>query len=362
MVGTGLGARRGILIKNGEALERGKKIDVVVFDKTGTLTEGKPKVVDILTCKATMSADELLALAASVERFSEHPLAQAIVLAARDKNLPFQEVHDFVNLAGKGVQARIGDATVMVGSIRLLLEYGVPLTHNCDTVDKHEADGKTIIAVAYDHRPVGVIAVADSLKEGARAAIECLRSERIATVMITGDNRRTAEAIAKEIGIDRVFAEVLPQDKAEHVRELQKTGRRVAFVGDGINDAPALVQADLGIAIGTGTDIAIESADIVLMSGDLGGVVNAIALSKATIRNISQNLFWAFVYNVALIPVAAGVLYPLSGTLLSPMLAAGAMALSSVFVLTNALRLRRFRAPIDDRPKAGPLSEQVLVI
>src|SRR6266478_8965119 len=240
MVGTGLGARRGILIKNGEALERGKKIDVVVFDKTGTLTEGKPKVVDILVCTAQISADDVLALAASVERFSEHPLAQAIVLAARDKNLPFKEVHDFVNLAGKGVQAKSGDATVMVGSIRLLLEYGVPLTHNCDRIDKHEADGKTIIAVAYDHEPVGVIAVSDSLKEGARAAIECLRAERIATVMITGDNKTTAEAIAKEIGIDRVLAEVLPQDKAEQVRELQKRGQRVAFVGDGINDAPAL--------------------------------------------------------------------------------------------------------------------------
>jgi Cu+-exporting ATPase len=334
MVGTGLGAARGILIKNGEALERGKKIDVVVFDKTGTLTEGKPKVVDILTCKVTMSADELLALAASVERFSEHPLAQAIVLAARDKNLPFKEVHDFVNLAGKGVRARSDDATVMVGSIRLLLEYGVPLTHNCDRIDKHEADGKTVIAVAYDHEPVGVIAVSDSLKEGARAAIERLRAERIETVMITGDNRRTAEAIAKEIGIDRVFAEVLPQDKAEQVRELQKTGRRVAFVGDGINDAPALVQADLGIAIGTGTDIAIEAGNIVLVKGHPLKVIEALRLSRLTFKTIKQNMFWAFFYNVAAIPLAAL-------GLLNPMIAAAAMAGSSLTVVGNSLRIKR---------------------
>jgi Cu+-exporting ATPase len=336
MVGTGLGAARGILIKNGEALERGKKIDVVVFDKTGTLTEGKPKVVDILTCKATMSADELLALAASVERFSEHPLAQATVLAARDKNLPFKEVHDFVNLAGKGVRARSGDATVMVGSIRLLLEHGVPLTHNCDRIDKHVADGKTIIAVAYDHEPVGVIAVSDSLKEGARAAIERLRAERIETVMITGDNRRTAEAIAKEIGIDRVFAEVLPQDKAEQVRELQKTGRRVAFVGDGINDAPALVQADLGIAIGTGTDIAIEAGNIVLVKGHPLKVIEALRLSRLTFKTIKQNMFWAFFYNVAAIPLAAL-------GLLNPMIAAAAMAGSSLTVVGNSLRIKRQR-------------------
>jgi P-type Cu+ transporter len=334
MVGTGLGAQRGILIKNGEALERGKKIDVVVFDKTGTLTEGKPKVVDILTCKATMSADELLALAASVERFSEHPLAQAVVLAAREKNLPSKEVHDFVNLAGKGVRARIGDATVMVGSIRLLLEYGVPLTHNCDTIDKHEADGRTIIAVAYDHEPVGVIAVSDSLKEGARAAIERLRAERIETVMITGDNRRTAESIAKEIGIDRVFAEVLPQDKAEQVRKLQEKGRHVAFVGDGINDAPALVQADLGIAIGTGTDIAIEAGNIVLVKGHPLKVIEALMLSRLTFKTIKQNMFWAFFYNVAAIPLAAL-------GLLNPMIAAAAMAGSSLTVVGNSLRIKR---------------------
>jgi len=334
MVGTGLGARRGILIKNGEALERGKKIDVVVFDKTGTLTEGKPKVVDILACQASTSADEVLVLAASIERLSEHPLAQAIVLAAREKNLPFKDVQDFVNVPGKGVRARIGEATVTVGSIRLLLEHGVPLTRQCDKIDKHEADAKTIIAVAYDRELVGVIAVADSLKEGARAAIEHLRAEGIETVMITGDNRRTAEAIAKEIGIDRVFAEVLPQDKAKQVGELQKNGQRVAFVGDGINDAPALVQADLGIAIGTGTDIAIEAGNIVLVKGHPLKVIEALRLSRLTFKTIKQNMFWAFFYNVAAIPLAAL-------GLLNPMIAAAAMAGSSLTVVGNSLRIKR---------------------
>jgi P-type Cu+ transporter len=334
MVGTGLGARRGILIKNGEALEKGKKIDVVVFDKTGTLTEGKPKVVDILACGASTSADEVLVLAASIERLSEHPLAQAIVLAAREKNLPFKDVHDFVNVPGKGVRARIGEATVTVGSIRLLLEHGVPLTRQCDKIDKHEADAKTIIAVAYDRELLGVIAVADSLKEGARAAIERLRAERIETVMITGDNRRTAEAIGKEIGIDRVFAEVLPQDKAKQVGELQKKGQRVAFVGDGINDAPALVQADLGIAVGTGTDIAIEAGNIVLVKGHPLKVIEALKLSRLTFKTIKQNMFWAFFYNVAAIPLAAL-------GLLNPMIAAAAMAGSSLTVVGNSLRIRR---------------------
>ena len=334
MVGTGLGARRGILIKNGEALERGKKIDVVVFDKTGTLTEGKPKVVDILACGASTSADEVLVLAASIERLSEHPLAQAIVLAAREKNLPFKDVHDFVNVPGKGVRATIGDAAVTVGSIRLLLEHGVPLTRHCDKIDKHEADARTIIAVAYDRELLGVIAVADSLKEGARAAIERLRAERIETVMITGDNRSTAEAIAKEIGIDRVFAEVLPQDKARQVGELQKKGQRVAFVGDGINDAPALVQADLGIAVGTGTDIAIEAGNIVLVKGHPLKVIEALKLSRLTFKTIRQNMFWAFFYNVAAIPLAAL-------GLLNPMIAAAAMAGSSLTVVGNSLRIRR---------------------
>jgi len=334
MVGTGLGARRGILIKNGEALERGKRIDVVVFDKTGTLTEGKPKVVDVLVCKAQTSADEVLALAASIERLSEHPLAQAIVRAAREKNLPLKEVREFVNIAGKGVCGRIEDASITIGSLRLLLEHGIPLTCHFESMEKYEADAKTVVAVASDDKIVGLIAVADSLKEDAAPAIGRLRAEGIETVMITGDNRRTAEAIARETGIDRVFAEVLPQDKANQVRELQTGGRRVAFVGDGINDAPALVQADLGIAIGTGTDIAIEAGNIVLVKGHPLKVIEALRLSRLTFKTIKQNMFWAFFYNVAAIPLAAL-------GLLSPMIAAGAMAGSSLSVVGNSLRIKR---------------------
>jgi P-type Cu+ transporter len=334
MVGTGFGARRGILIKNGEALERGKKIDVVVFDKTGTLTEGKPKVIDVLACNAQTSADEVLALAASIERLSEHPLAQAVVRAARERNLPLKEVREFVNIAGKGVRGRIEDVVVMVGSFRLLLEHCIPLASDIESVEKYEADAKTIIAVASDNKLVGLIAVADSLKGDAMAAIRRLRAEGIETVMITGDNRRTAETIAKEIGIDRVFAEVLPQDKASQVRELQTGGRRIAFVGDGINDAPALVQADLGIAIGTGTDIAIEAGNIVLVKGHPLKVIEALTLSRLTFRTIKQNMFWAFFYNVAAIPLAAL-------GLLNPMIAAAAMAGSSLSVVGNSLRIKR---------------------
>ncbi len=332
MVGTGLGARRGILIKNGEALERGKKIDVVVFDKTGTLTEGKPKVVDIIACKA--HPEEVLALAASIERLSEHPLAQAVVLAARDKNLPLKEVHDFVNFAGKGVRGKIGNVAVMVGSVRLLLEYGIPLTHYLDRVEKHELEAKTVIGVAHDHELIGMIAVADTVKEDAKEAIERLRAQGIETAMITGDNRTTAEALAEQVGIDMVFAEVLPQQKAEHVRKLQEEGKRVAFVGDGINDAPALVQADLGIAIGTGTDIAIEAGNIVLVKGHPLKVIEALALSRLTFKTIKQNMFWAFFYNVAAIPLAAL-------GLLNPMVAAAAMAGSSLSVVGNSLRIKR---------------------
>jgi P-type Cu+ transporter len=332
MVGTGLGAKRGILIKNGEALEKGKKIDVVVFDKTGTLTEGKPKVTDI-ACEAKLGADELLRLAASVEKFSEHPLAQAIVRAAQEKNLSLAEAHDFTNQAGKGVQGRIGDAAISVGSVRLALENGISLGPQARTVEKYESDAKTVIAVTLDRELAGVIAVADTLKEDAKAAVDLLHAQGIETVMITGDNQRTAEAIAKQIGIDQVFAEVLPQEKAEKVRALQQGGRRVAFVGDGINDAPALVQADLGIAIGTGTDIAIEAGNIVLVKGNPLKVVEALNLSRLTFKTIRQNMFWAFFYNIAAIPLAAF-------GLLNPMVAAGAMAISSVSVVGNSLRIR----------------------
>jgi Cu+-exporting ATPase len=333
MVGTGLGAKRGILIKNGEALEKGKKIDVVVFDKTGTLTEGKPKVTDI-ACNEKISADELLRLAASLEKLSEHPLAQAIVRAAEKKNLPLAEVNDFANQAGKGVRGRIGDTVISVGSVRLALESGISLGLHTQTVEKYESDAKTVIAVTRNRELAGVIAVADTLKEDAKAAIDLLRAQGIETVMITGDNQRTAEAIAQQIGIDKVFAEVLPQEKAEKVRALQEGGRRVAFVGDGINDAPALVQADLGIAIGTGTDIAIEAGNIVLVKGNPLKVVEALNLSRLTFKTIRQNMFWAFFYNIAAIPLAAF-------GLLNPMVAAGAMSITSVSVVGNSLRIQR---------------------
>jgi Cu+-exporting ATPase len=329
-----VGARRGILIKNGEALERGRKIDVVIFDKTGTLTEGKPKVTNVLACKAQASCEEVLALAASIERLSEHPLAQAVVRAAQERNLPLREVGEFVNMAGMGVRGKIGNVAVTVGSVRLLEESGISLTPHLDALGEYEADAKTVIAVACHDELIGMIAIADSLKEDARAAVARLRTEGIETVMITGDNRKTAEAIARETGIDRVFAEVLPQDKANKVRDLQAAARRVAFVGDGINDAPALVQADLGIAMGTGTDIAIEAGNIVLVKGHPLKVIEALRLSRLTFRTIKQNLFWAFFYNVAAIPLAAL-------GLLNPMIAAAAMAGSSLTVVGNSLRIKR---------------------
>ena len=336
MVGTGLGARSGILIKNGEALEKGKKIDVVVFDKTGTLTEGKPSVTDVLACARQTTPDEALSLAASLETLSEHPLAQAVVRAAREKNLPLAKVHDFANVAGKGVRGKVGNATVIVGSARFLLECGVALGAYGERVEILESEAKTVIVVARDGELAGVIAVADTLKPDAGAATEQLRARGIEAVMITGDNRKTAEAIAKQIGIDRVCAEVLPQDKAEQVRILQQKGQRVAFVGDGINDAPALAQADLGVAVGTGTDIAIEAGNIVLVKGHPLKVVEALALSRVTFKTIKQNLFWAFFYNIAAIPLAAL-------GLLNPMIAAGAMAVSSLTVVGNSLRIRSAR-------------------
>jgi len=334
MVGTGLGAQRGILIKNGEALERGTKIDVVMFDKTGTLTEGKPRVTDLVSCKSGTSANQVLAIAASVERLSEHPLARAIVEAAREKNLPFKDVRDFSAIVGMGIRGKLGNATVLVGSTRLMSEYGVALGPYIERIEQQEAEAKTVIAVAENGELIGTLAVADTLKEDAKAAIERLRIAGVQTIMVTGDNRRTAEAIGKQVGIDKVLAEVLPLTKAGQVRTLQEQGRHVAFVGDGINDSPALVQADLGIAIGTGTDVAIEAGNIVLVKGNPLKVVEALALSRLTFRTIKQNLFWAFFYNVAAIPLAAL-------GLLNPMVAAGAMAVSSLTVVGNSLRIRR---------------------
>jgi len=332
MVGTGLGARRGILIKNGEALERGEKIDVVLLDKTGTLTEGKPKVVAVET---SGEENELVGLAASVEQFSEHPLGQAIVRAARELNLTLSDVPDFENIAGKGVRARVCGKAVLVGSPRLLREYGVTFTKADDAaISRHESHGHTVVAVAREGELAGILAVADTLKEDARQAIQLLHDQGMQTVMITGDNQRAAQSIAAQLGIRRVIAEVLPHEKADKVRELQQEGARVAFVGDGINDAPALARADLGIAMGTGTDIAIEAGNIVLVKGSPLKVVEALALSRLTFRTIRQNLFWAFFYNVAAIQIAA------IGWL-NPMIAAGAMAVSSVSVVANSLRIRR---------------------
>ena len=339
MVGTGLGARRGILIKNGEALERGEKIDVVMFDKTGTLTEGRPKVTQVIATNAQIGEAGVLTLAASLEQLSEHPLAQAIVSAARERGLSLDAVDGFESLAGKGVRGTIAGDAVMVGSPRLLREAGVSVAGLQGEIEEREAAAQTVVAVLRNDELIGIIAIADTLKEDAKAAVERLRANGLPTAMITGDNSKTAQAIAQQAGIDQVFAEVLPQEKAEKVRLLQQQGRRVAFVGDGINDAPALAQADLGIAIGTGTDIAIEAGNIVLVKGHPLKVVEALTLSRLTFRTIKQNLFWAFFYNVAAIPLAAL-------GLLNPVIAAAAMAVSSVSVVGNSLRIKTKHAAI----------------
>ena len=336
MVGTGLGARRGILIKNGEALERGEKIDVVMFDKTGTLTEGRPKVGQLVASGPQIGEADVLRLAASLEQLSEHPLAQAIVSAAREKGLSLDQVEGFENLAGKGVRGTIAGNAVMVGSPRLLRETGVSMARLQDKIDKLEAAAQTVVAIARNNELIGIIAIADTLKKDAKTAVARLRAKGLQTAMITGDNTKTAQAIAQQVGIDQVFAEVLPQEKAEKVRLLQQQGQCVAFVGDGINDAPALAQADLGIAIGTGTDIAIEAGSIVLVKGHPLKVVEALTLSRLTFRTIKQNLFWAFFYNVAAIPLAAL-------GLLNPVIAAAAMAVSSVSVVANSLRIKTGR-------------------
>jgi Cu+-exporting ATPase len=334
MVGTGVGARRGILIKNGEALERGSKIDVVMLDKTGTLTEGRPKVTEVIALVPEIAADTVLSFAASLERLSEHPLGQAIVRAAEEKALPAESVANFTNVAGLGVKGRMENAAMLVGNAHFMREEGVELGAALAQIEAHQAKAETVVVVAQNGKAIGLVAIADTLKSDAKEAIAQLRAQGIVPMMITGDNRKAAEAIARELNIDQYFAEVLPQDKAHHVQSLQKEGKRVAFVGDGINDAPALVQADLGIAIGTGTDIAIEAGNIVLVKGSPLKIIEALRLSSLTFRTIKQNLFWAFFYNVAAIPLAAF-------GLLNPMIAAGAMALSSVSVVGNSLRIRR---------------------
>ncbi|WP_330582879.1 copper-translocating P-type ATPase [Peptoclostridium sp.] len=343
MVGTGKGAEHGVLIKGGEALETTHKIDTIVFDKTGTITQGKPEVTDIVASD-NIDKMKLLQLAASAEKSSEHPLGEAIVRGAEKENLDIIKLDRFAAIPGHGIEVQVEGKTLLLGNKKLMLDKGIALGRLESESDRLAGEGKTPMFVAVENKMAGIIAVADVVKDSSARAIAKLHGMGIEVAMITGDNRRTAEAIARQVGIDRVLAEVLPEDKANEVKKLQAEGRNVAMVGDGINDAPALAQADIGIAIGSGTDVAMESADIVLMRSDLMDVPTAIKLSKSTIRNIKQNLFWAFAYNVAGIPIAAGILYALGGTMLNPIFAAAAMSLSSVSVLTNALRLKRFKA------------------
>ena len=343
MVATGKGAEQGILIRSAEALETAHKLDSIVLDKTGTITRGQPAITDVLT-EGDIKEDELLRLAASAERPSEHPLAAAVVAGARSREIVLSEPAGFDSITGKGVRAKVDGRSILIGNPALLRDAGIDTTALEAEADRLAADGKTPLLVAVDGKPAGVIAVADTLKEESVAAVASLRALGLEVVMITGDNRRTAAAIARQVGIGRVLAEVLPDRKAAEIRRLQSEGRRVAMVGDGINDAPALAQADVGMAIGTGTDVAIESSDITLISGALTGVSTAIQLSRATMRNIRQNLVFAFAYNVIGIPIAAGVLYPFVGLRLSPMIAAAAMAMSSLSVVSNSNRLRGFRS------------------
>ena len=345
MVGTGRGAEMGVLFRKGEALQLLKDAKVVAVDKTGTLTEGRPVLTDLEIADG-FDRNQVLAKVAAVESRSEHPIARAIVESAVEGGIALPTMTDFDSVTGMGVRATVDGARVEVGADRFMRELGLYVGSFARTAERLGNEGKSPLYAAIDGRLAAIIAVADPIKSSTPAAIAALHQLGLKVAMITGDNARTAQAIAKQLGIDEVVAEVLPEGKVEAVRRLKASHGQIAYVGDGINDAPALAEADVGLAIGTGTDVAVESADVVLMSGNLQGVPNAIALSKATIGNIRQNLFWAFGYNTALIPVAAGVLYPAYGVLLSPIFAAGAMALSSVFVLGNALRLRRFQPPL----------------
>ena len=339
MVGVGKGATAGVLIKNAEALERFKKIDTLVIDKTGTLTEGKPRVVAIVPA-AGFDEATVLSLGASLERSSEHPLAASIVAAAKQRSLAMRNVADFTSVTGKGVIGTIDGEKIAVGNTKLLKDMGVSSTNLEMRADELRREGATAMFVAVDGRPAGIIAVADPIKETTQAALASLRSDGIRIVMLTGDNRTTAQAVATKLGIADVEAEVLPEQKNAIVRRLRSEGHAVAMAGDGVNDAPALAEADVGVAMGTGTDVAMESAGVTLVKGDLAGIARARALSRATMRNIRQNLVLAFVYNVLGIPLAAGVLYPAFGLLLSPIVAAAAMSFSSVSVIANSLRLR----------------------
>lgn len=346
MVGTGRAAQLGILFRQGQALQELKNVKVIAVDKTGTLTEGKPQLTDF-TVTAGQQDDAVLALVAAVEQQSEHPIAQAIVQDAEERELHIPAITEFQSITGMGVQATVDGKLVQIGADRFMDSLGVSVAEFSAQAQQLGEQGKSPMYAAIDGQLVVMMAVSDPIKSSSKAAIDHLHKQGLQVAMITGDNQHTANAIAKQLGIDHVVAQVLPEAKVEAVKELQEKYGKVAYVGDGINDAPALAAAEVGIAIGTGTDIAMDAADVVLMSGHLTGVINALALSKATLRNISQNLFWAFAYNIALIPVAAGILYPFNGVLLSPILAATAMALSSVFVVTNALRLRGFKAPLE---------------
>jgi Cu+-exporting ATPase len=345
MVGTGKGAENGILIKGAESLELAHKLKTIVLDKTGTITQGKPTVTDFVTVNGTANSNELnlLRLAASVERYSEHPLAEAVVQYAQSQGVELSDSQDFEAIAGSGVQGYVSNQWVQIGTHRWMNELGIDTIALQEHWDRLEYLGKTVIWIAVNSKVQGIMGIADAVKPSSVNAICTLQKMGLSVVMLTGDNRRTAEVIAREVGIKRVFAEVRPDQKAETVEKLQLEGKIVAMVGDGINDAPALAQADVGMAIGTGTDVAIAASDITLISGDLLLIVTAIQLSRATIRNIRQNLFFAFIYNVAGIPIAAGILFPIFGWLLNPIIAGAAMAFSSVSVVTNALRLRNFR-------------------
>jgi Cu+-exporting ATPase len=340
MVGTGKGAENGILIKGGESLETAHKIDTIVFDKTGTLTKGEPEVTDV-EAGSSYSEEEILKVTASIEKVSEHPLGEAIVKKAEEQKLTLFDPEDFQAIQGRGVMSKIDGKAVLVGNRKLMEEKNIDTGGFFERAEVFAKEGKTAVYVAMGNKAAGLVAIADTLKQDAIAALDKLKNESIEVIMLTGDNRNTAQAIAKKAGISRVISEVLPEDKVEQIRMLQSEGKKVAMVGDGINDAPALAQADVGIAIGSGTDVAMEAADITLIRDELAGVVKGIVLSRQTIKVIKQNLFWAFFYNTLGIPIAAGLLYPFFGILLSPIIASAAMAFSSVSVVSNSLRLRR---------------------
>ena len=342
MVATGKGAELGVLIKGGDALQRAGALDTVVLDKTGTVTEGRPAVTDIVTGTASISERALLALAAAVERLSEHPLGHAIVSAAQERNVPLGTPEAFMSYPGKGVSGVVDGTPVLAGSAVLMAEWAVDTAPLGLHAERLMSEAKSVVYVAVDGVLAGLLAIADPIKAGSREAVDALRRMGLDVVLLTGDNARVATAIARSVGVDGVRAGVMPEGKVAEIKRLQADGHTVAMVGDGVNDAPALAQADIGIAIGSGTDVAVEASDVTLMRGDLRGVVHAVALSRRTMRTMKQNLFWAFVYNVIGIPIAAGVLYPVVGLLLSPILASAAMAFSSVSVVTNSLRLRRF--------------------